>query len=55
MKDIHKNTLAMILIGIIVSIIVHYFDIDAWTFPILIGAVALWLMITPFKMYDDAT
>lgn len=45
----------MVVIAIIVSIGVYYFDLVVFTFPILVGAITVWLIFTPYKLYDDAS
>lgn len=56
MKDPHKNMIAILLITIIVVILTEYFDLGTgmlWL-GIILG-ITLWLIVTPFKIYDDVS
>lgn len=53
MKDPQKNMVAVIIIAIIVAIATHYFLVDVMLFPLMVCSIAVWFMITPFKLYED--
>ncbi len=48
-----KNIIVLIIITMVVGTLTEYFDVAAFLFPILLVAIALWLMVTPFKLYND--
>lgn len=48
-----KNMIVLIIITMVVGTLTEYFDLAAFLFPILLVAIALWLMVSPFKLYND--
>lgn len=48
-----KNIIVLVIITVVVGTLTEYFDVAAFLFPILVIAIALWLLVTPFKMYND--
>jgi hypothetical protein len=54
MKDHLKNIVALVIITIAVVLITHYLNIGGGLFwMIMMLCITIWLMITPFKLYDD--
>jgi hypothetical protein len=48
-----KNIIVLIIITVLVGTLTEYFELAAFLFPVLLVAITIWLMITPFKMYND--
>lgn len=48
-----KNLIALIIITIVIGALTEYFEIAAFLFPLMVLAVAIWFMISPFKLNDD--
>lgn len=53
MKDTKRNLVMLIIITVVISFISEYFHIGEFLFPILVLVIAIGLMITPFKFYDN--
>lgn len=53
MTDPKKNMVALTIITVVVCFLTYYHDIEAYTLPIMVGAVAIWLIVSPFKIYDN--
>jgi len=48
-----KNLIALVIITIVIGALTEYFEIAALLFPIMVVAVAIWFVISPFKLNDD--
>jgi len=56
MKDIHKNMVALMIITVIVAIITEHYKMGAGIFWVsLLFSVTMWLIISPYKFYDDVS
>lgn len=54
-SNIGKNQLVLILMVVILSILSDYYQWNTGVYWLsMIGGIIVWLIITPFKLYNDA-
>lgn len=53
MKDSKKNLTIVIAIAVAIAVLTEVFHIAEYLFPIMVVAVAVWFIITPFKLVDN--
>lgn len=54
MKDVHKNMVALVIIVVVTVLVTEYFQLGVgWFWVMILGSITLWLIFTPFKLYDD--
>lgn len=56
MKDVYKNMFALLIIAVIVAVLTEYYKLEAGMFWVsLLFSVTIWLIVSPFKFYDDVS
>jgi hypothetical protein len=56
MKDVHKNMIALLIIITIAAVVTDYYKIGAAYFWVsILFSVTIWMIISPFKFYDDVS
>jgi hypothetical protein len=56
MKDVHKNMIALLIIIVIVAVVTDYYKIGyAYFWVGILFSVTLWMIVSPFKFYDDVS
>lgn len=56
MKDIHKNMLALLIITVVVVVVTEYYNLGTAIFWVsILFSVTIWMIVSPFKFYDDVS
>jgi len=56
MKDLHKNMVALLIIVLIVATVTEHYKMGAGIFWVsLLFSVTVWLIVSPYKFYDDVS
>lgn len=56
MKDVHKNMLALLVITVVVACVTEYYSLGTPIFWVsILISVTIWMIVSPFKFYDDVS
>lgn len=56
MKDVHKNMIVLLVIIMIVAVVAEYVELDTpFYWMAILFSVTGWLIVSPFKFYDDVS
>lgn len=49
----NKNLIVLIIITILIAVLTEYLNIPEFLFPLSVLAVAIWFIVSPFRINDD--